>query len=364
VFILRKIITYLAIFALLISLVSAQDISVKINGNDISEEIEITPNSELKIDTTIAPNTYIESVTAESKNEIIRQIIEEELKSFERDERNPESEVKSRTVHLPSVLPGGTHKVSTTFKYSNANLESKEENKQFNFKVTSAGFSGAIVGILSGLISDDGASEVVDLITNRQVKPVPRELSNEEIRGIADELGLTEEDIKNKNYNIEEVDRKESPQDSLVDQLITEIDNQKAKETLEEIRKSKTPDIKKELIVYKISTKDGLKSAHQSKTIVGITHEKSLNRIDLIENIPKTTAESADKLIFSEQPEILVNDPVVKWNFDHVPKGQTKEVSYTVNKKLDKIESTSAAGGKEPGFFANIIAKIIGMFVK
>ena len=360
----KKIITYLAIFALLISLVSAQDISIKVNGKDISGEIEITPDSELKIDTTIAPNVYIESVSAESKNEIIRQIIEEELKSFEREERNPESEVKSRSVFLPSVLPGGTHKITANFRYSNANLESKEENIEFNFKVASAGFSGAIVGILSGLVGQDGASEVVDLITNRQIEPIPRELSNEEIRGIADELGLTEEDIRNKNYNVEEVDRKESSQDNLVDQMITEIDNQDAKETLEKIKKSKTPNIKKELIVYKISTKDGLKSAHQSKTIVGITHEKSLNRIDLVENIPKSTAESADKLIFSEQPVILVNDPVVKWDFDHVPKGQTKEVSYTVNKKLDKIESTSAAGGKEPGFFANLIAKIIQMFIK
>ncbi|MFH1641638.1 MAG: hypothetical protein ABIC04_01935 [Nanoarchaeota archaeon] len=356
----------LLVTLLLSAVVAAEDISLKINDQDISSAVEIGPGSNIKFDISIAKNVLIKDLKAEAENEVIRQIIEEQLSEFGTNERKDSVTSKSLTVVLPGILPAGEHKVKVTVKFNDAEFNDKTVQKDIVFNIIGGGFVNSIVGGITNSMSPEAAAEVVDLVLQRKIEPLQREPTSEEIRSIADQLGLTQLDIQNKNYNIQKIESKKVEQtltDETINNMIAAVADPNAKAALELLKGMKKPTITKNLDVYELSTKDGSKAAFQSKIIISLSYGSSLNNLNLIENVPKTVAENAADLVFSEDPVILQADPVVKWNFEHIPEGQTKEYSYTVNKKLEEIESVSVAAGAEPGFFTKIIAKIVGIFV-
>ncbi len=84
-----------------------------------------------------------------------------------------------------------------------------------------------------------------------------------------------------------------------------------------------------------------------------IIAEKDYGTLVVIEDIPKTVAQHISSLSFSEQPEVLEADPVVKWNFNNVPKGSEVDVSYAVDGEVS-ADSEAIVGGEDPGFFGKL----------
>lgn len=76
--------------------------------------------------------------------------------------------------------------------------------------------------------------------------------------------------------------------------------------------------------------------------------DSDLKDVEIIEVIPKDTASNVDQVTFiGEKPAILEADPVVKWSFSEVKKGQTRDLSYTVNKDIRLTNSTTLAVGSK-----------------
>ena len=106
--------------------------------------------------------------------------------------------------------------------------------------------------------------------------------------------------------------------------------------------------VTKTLNVYKITNKDTGENAYRSEITLTFTPSKDMKNVEIIEVVPKTTAQSSDELHFPGiKPIILQKDPVLQWLFDAVKKGETKDLSYIVKKKLTSVESITTAVAAE-----------------
>ena len=75
--------------------------------------------------------------------------------------------------------------------------------------------------------------------------------------------------------------------------------------------------------------------------------------------IPKSVAVSASELEFFENPVVLEDDPIVKWQLQSLPKDQTKDYGYTVDKEVEEIPPLTVAAGDEPGAVAKFVRFLI-----
>lgn len=357
---------FLVIMLLLCStIVLAEDISLKLNGEDVDGEMDLVAATDVDFELSIAPQIRIKDISVEADNELVRQLIEEALNDFEAPERFPETFQKKSSFSLPQILPAGSYTLTVNVKYSDANYQDKTLTKTVTFNLIAEGAASMMAGMLLKMMPDDGASEVVDAITGRTLDPVPREPTFDEVMGVAQELGLSAEDILAGNYEMKEIDSMQETTElttESIDAMMEGMTDPKARAAMEALKKMKKPKVEKQMKVFELS--NGERKAYQSKIVISIGYEDSLNHLQLIETIPKSVAQDVSELMFSEDPEVLIADPVVKWNFNHIPKGQKKEYSYTINKKLEQIESNSVAAGIEPGFFAKLIAKLIARFTQ
>jgi len=103
-----------------------------------------------------------------------------------------------------------------------------------------------------------------------------------------------------------------------------------------------------QITVYEVENPETGESITMS--MIGKTFEAQEDLIDveIVEVIPESVAETVDDLIFiREIPLVLQEDPVLKWVFETIKKGETKDMTYIVkNKRLEKIESITFASGK------------------
>ncbi|MBI2549592.1 hypothetical protein HYV83_00235 [Candidatus Woesearchaeota archaeon] len=69
---------------------------------------------------------------------------------------------------------------------------------------------------------------------------------------------------------------------------------------------------------------------------------QDLKNVEVVEVIPKAAASNVNQVTFKgEKPQVLEADPVVKWFFSQVSKGTTKDLSYTVNKDIRNVGTTT-----------------------
>ncbi|MEK6910055.1 MAG: hypothetical protein AABW61_03200, partial [Candidatus Aenigmatarchaeota archaeon] len=96
--------------------------------------------------------------------------------------------------------------------------------------------------------------------------------------------------------------------------------------------------------VFEVKEKTTGKTAFASKITLEIKADKDLKDVNIVEVIPKSVAASILDVIFlGEQPKVLQADPIVQWEFPEVKKDETKDLSYQVPKKIEKIESQTVA---------------------
>ena len=89
---------------------------------------------------------------------------------------------------------------------------------------------------------------------------------------------------------------------------------------------------------FDISKNDAKVDKSRVSLILNATDDE-IEAGELLVVIPKEIAESIDNVTFSEDPEILEDDPVVKWAFKNIPQGEYKEYSYTVDKDVQTFET-------------------------
>ncbi len=101
------------------------------------------------------------------------------------------------------------------------------------------------------------------------------------------------------------------------------------------------------LEVFQVKSTETNKVAYVSKVSLTFKAGKDLKEVKVVQIIPKSVAASIADVIFQgEKPKILQADPIVEWNFDTVKKDETKDLSYIVKKKLDKLNTTTVAVSK------------------
>ncbi|HIG98506.1 TPA: hypothetical protein HA231_03735 [Candidatus Woesearchaeota archaeon] len=80
------------------------------------------------------------------------------------------------------------------------------------------------------------------------------------------------------------------------------------------------------------------------KLSVSAPSSKDLKNVEVVEVIPKLAASNVNQVTFKgEQPAVLEADPVVKWFFPQISKGQTKDLSYTINKDIRNVGTSTVA---------------------
>src|SRR3989338_4375689 len=90
--------------------------------------------------------------------------------------------------------------------------------------------------------------------------------------------------------------------------------------------------VTKTLNVYKITNKDTGENAYRSEITLTFTPSKDMKNVEIIEVVPKTTAQSSDELHFPGiKPNILQKDPVLQWLFDTVKKKKTGKKTIPAN---------------------------------
>lgn len=107
--------------------------------------------------------------------------------------------------------------------------------------------------------------------------------------------------------------------------------------------------VQSKLEVFQVTSSDTGKSAFVSKVTLTFTAPDTLQNVVIVQVIPKSVAQTIADVIFGGQtPAVLQSDPVVQWTFDSVAKGETKDFSYSVKKKLDALPTTTVAVAKAP----------------
>lgn len=140
--------------------------------------------------------------------------------------------------------------------------------------------------------------------------------------------------------------------DSTVNSALSAASEETAKQAINEIKTSITSgssepiQVSAKLEIFNITSKETNKTSVVSKVTLTIKADKDMKNLNLIEVIPKDVAKNVSEVAFKVQPKILQSDPIVQWTFDLLQKGDTKDLSYTVNKKLSSLTSTFLAAAK------------------
>jgi hypothetical protein len=87
--------------------------------------------------------------------------------------------------------------------------------------------------------------------------------------------------------------------------------------------------------IYKIEDQSG-NEVYRTKIELKLQANDDLENVIYIQEIPKDVAIDVVELVFNIPPsEILLADPIVKWEFDNMTYGEVKDLSYYVKKKID-----------------------------
>lgn len=143
--------------------------------------------------------------------------------------------------------------------------------------------------------------------------------------------------------------------EKVVDEAIKAATEEPAKQVLNEIKQavssgsSSYVSVSTMVEVFQVKEETTNKTAFASKITLTIKSDKDLKDVNIVEVIPKSVAASISEVIFlGEQPKVLQADPVVQWEFAEVKKDETKDLSYQVSKKIEKLESQTVAVAEAP----------------
>ena len=165
----------------------------------------------------------------------------------------------------------------------------------------------------------------------------------------------------------EKVEKTEKVTQEILDAASDLATDDKAKSAIENIKKAlgegKSIDVKTSIETYEVKSKTTGKTTYVSKVVISFTATEDMENVEIVEVIPKSVAADISEIIFhGAQPEILQSDPIIKWSFDYVKEGETKDLSYTVKNKITEPTHTLAASiAEEKGWLTS--TKIAGIII-
>ncbi|MCD6398723.1 MAG: hypothetical protein J7L08_02275, partial [Candidatus Aenigmarchaeota archaeon] len=200
-------------------------------------------------------------------------------------------------------------------------------------------------------------------ITNKEKKEeVIGDLSPEDL-GV-DEINVDDTEVTQLG---EKVEKTEKVTQEILDAASDLATDDKAKSAIENIKKAlgegKSIDVKTSIETYEVKSKTTGKTTYVSKVVISFTATEDMENVEIVEVIPKSVAADISEIIFhGAQPEILQSDPIIKWSFDYVKEGETKDLSYTVKNKITEPTHTLAASiSEEKGWLTP--TKIAGIII-
>jgi len=149
----------------------------------------------------------------------------------------------------------------------------------------------------------------------------------------------------------ETVTQKEEATEEAIEQVLEQAVEEEAIEEIKEIQAAVqqktygTASVSKSMEVYNITANKTKKSIEVTLIKTEIQPPKKVTKFKLIEAIPKSIAETIDKVKFIGilPIKILQADPIVKFYFEKIEKDEIKEIKYLVHKRVDKLTATSIA---------------------
>jgi hypothetical protein len=152
---------------------------------------------------------------------------------------------------------------------------------------------------------------------------------------------------------VKNVPSKSSEATTVLNQVETIVTTAAAKEAVSKARDAiasggsgKVVSVKKTIEVIKAENLDTGETLTVSiiKLSISASSSETLENVEIIEVIPKAAASNVDLVTFlGVQPEVLQADPVVRWSFDEIRSNQNKDLSYTINKDISNIGTTTVA---------------------
>jgi len=151
-----------------------------------------------------------------------------------------------------------------------------------------------------------------------------------ERRKLIEELKKDREQIQSKVQEIRELKKDireikiQQPEIERLRKRFESLPPQK-RERVERILKKKLFSIKRERRVYSIKDPETNKETKTTEFAIQIPE----GNLEIIEEIPKSVAKNVNQISFSVEPEVIEEDPVVKWAFQNTPQKDEKKYSQT-----------------------------------
>ena len=332
--------------------------AVTVSINDKTEGlVQVNSGQELRIIFVVEEGVLVKKIKAISDNAIYDSMLNQFLTVEEFDRKEKKTETEQKFV-IPGQLPSTKGKITVLIEYDDLEGNSNSETSEFELEITAG--SDAL-NFLAKIMPKDAFKALLNQLTNYEVPRIDPNLQAKELDlGDYEALGLTKQDflkgVKPKIVEIEKVEKQITIEDA------KQKGDDKFQENANKLSGDENPQLKISAKAFTVSS--GGKTITKSKVIVSIPAEQErLKEGEVVVYIPKEVASSADKLDFSEQPEILENDPVIKWSFENVPQGQVKDLAYTVDGDATKSETVAAATAEHPGWFTKLLLKIAQKFI-
>ena len=350
-----KKIVYFLIFVLMCSLVSA-DLGITINGKTSDDVIETNPGDQMNFQIAIPAGVQIIGKEAKSDNAAVQTLLNEYM-DIGSNEVKEEEQFLKHSMAMPSLLPAGNPTIKLTLFYT-LDGQKKEYSETFKLKIGGS----KLLGYITEHSSEETINALVDEFNPVPPKKLSRDLVQADLTGLNIE-GIGMDDILNGNYVTEKIKTVTKKEESTIAQMVEAIESVKGKAEIKKLSKNIQLATVRELNVYKVKHKETGAETIVSKIIVSVTPSINMKNIEVIEVIPKTVAKDVSELVFSDNVQVIEKDPIVKWSLSHTPKEHPKEYSYTVNKELTDIESTTAAAGERNSIWSRFLGWVGGFFV-
>lgn len=322
--------------------------------NETSDTIVVSTESTDSTDTenststtnTIADN--VENVTITNEESIVAS--NEETNTAGEEESNSNNVLETNTTEHSVVTTTNTSIIEEEFDETITNV-SNTTNNDSNFILNDATIENITI------IYNDSIDETMDEgnlakdANTEESSESSTTNSNEPINGITDNTP-TKPIIRARLDKTKVIARAKELRKREKQNLLTEEEKRtrlnkdqekKVKELLYE-KEIRAPDIyvlQKELAEEQtIIEKELHPSKKKTDIVVKVRIVEPIEKMDIIEVIPKEIAQTAGELTFSVVPTIIEDDPIVMWHLENVT--EDIELTYTVNKNVTITGNTVA----------------------
>ncbi|MEK6823138.1 MAG: hypothetical protein AABY13_04880 [Nanoarchaeota archaeon] len=335
-----------------------------VNGKPLGETIEPVEGA-IEFTVQLGPGVSIQRVAVRSPNRLVQRALTQFLSELA-GEGSDVCANKTKTWEVPPRFPDIRAPITIGAVYTDAGLERRRVSEESTLIIPGK------KGFLAALLSEDGE----ELLAARMLGPrkrLERELTLLDITpGDLEALGITKEDILKALALWRAGDRegamkiigefkkvRESRRKSVRDERAKLAERfRKAMEDEDKGDLKIDPDV--DVRVFEIVRGD--KTITKSKVTLEIPQGTTMGDGSLIVYIPKELAESVDDMEFSEDVDVIDEDPVVKWAFKNIPQEEYREYSFTVDGDAQNFEVVAQAAASKPAVLTRFMLWLVGLF--